>query len=60
MFTDYISESESSENLCPIFKIDNVAKISIHSKGMSVFGKVKAEKIKYYFSLLIVIATSVS
>lgn len=59
MFTDYISESESSENLRPIFKTDNVAKISIRSKGMSVFGKVKAEKIKY-FSLLIVIATSVS
>ena len=60
MFTDYISESESSEILCPTFKTDKVAKISICSKGMSILGRLRQKKSKHSFFLFIVIATSMS
>lgn len=60
MFIDYISELEISKNLCPTFKTGDVEKMPICPKGMSIIGKVKAEENKYYFSLLIVIATFVS
>lgn len=32
------------------FKTDNVANISVYSKGMSILGKVEAEKRKLLFS----------
>lgn len=60
VFTDYVSDSESSENLCPTFKKDAVAKIPTCSEGIGIFGEVEAEKIRYSFSLLIGITTSVS
>lgn len=58
VFPDYILNSK--QWIGPTFTTDSMAKISVCSKRMSIIGRVVTEKIKYYFSLLIVITTSLS